>query len=108
MGIGGVPVKLVIATAPEEKAREIADALLGDRLVACVNVLPAVKSRYWWRGELEEAVEAMLFMKTTDELAPAAVARLVEVHPYEVPEAIVVDVEGGHRPYFDWVDEVTR
>ncbi len=101
-------MKLLIATAPEAKAREIADALLGERLVACVNVVPGVKSRYWWKGALEESAEAMLFMKTTDDLAGAAVEKLVEVHPYEVPEAIVIDVEGGHRPYLDWVAEVTR
>ena len=99
--------KLIISTAPEANVREIGDALLGAGLVACVNAIPGVKSRYWWKGELEEAVEVMLFMKTTDELAGAAVAKLAEVHPYEVPEAIVIDVEGGHGPYLDWVAKVT-
>lgn len=102
------PAKLIIATAPEADARRIGDALLAEKLVACVNVLPGVKSRYWWKGKIEEAAEAILFMKTTGELARAAVEKLVEVHPYEVAEAIVVDIESGHRPYLDWVAEVTR
>ncbi len=101
-------MKLIMATAPEADARAIGEALLEARLVACVNAIPGVKSRYWWKGKLEEADEVVLLMKTTDELADAAVAKLVEVHPYEVPEAIVVDIEGGHAPYFDWVEQVTR
>jgi periplasmic divalent cation tolerance protein len=101
-------MKLIIATAPEADARAIGEALLETRLVACVNAIPGVKSRYWWKGKIEEAVEVMLFMKTTDELADAAVTKLVEVHPYEVPEAIVIDIEGGHKPYLDWVAEVAR
>ena len=100
--------KLIMTTVPEANVREIAEALLGERLVACVNALPGVESRYWWKGEIEEADEVVLLMKTTGDLADAAVARLVEVHPYEVPEAIVLDVKGGHGPYLDWVAEVTR
>ena len=96
-----------MATAPAADVGRIAEALLADRLVACVNALPGVKSRYWWKGKLEEADEVMLFMKTTGELAGAAVAKLVEVHPYEVPEAIVVEVQSGHAPYLDWVAEMT-
>jgi periplasmic divalent cation tolerance protein len=72
-------MKIILATVPEENVKPIAEALLGERLVACVNAIPGVKSRYWWKGKLEEAGEAMLFMKTTDELADAAVAKLVEV-----------------------------
>ena len=100
-------MKLILATAPEASAREICGALLRDRLVACVSVIGGVKSRYWWKGEIEESDEVVLLMKTTDELADAAVAKLVEVHPYDVPEAIIIDIEGGHRPYLDWVAEVT-
>ncbi len=101
-------MKLLVSTAPEKDADRIAGALLDARLVACVNVLRGVRSRYWWKGKLETADEAILVMKTADDLAERAVARLVELHPYEVPEAVVFDAAGGHGPYLDWVDEVTR
>lgn len=100
-------MKLLISTAPEGEAGRIAEALLTERLVACVNFVRGVKSRYWWKGALEDADETVMLMKTSDALAPRAVARLVEVHPYDVPEAVTVDLAGGHAPYLDWIAEVT-
>ena len=73
-----------------------------------MNCIPGVKSRYWWKGAVEEAAETVMLMKTTPELAGAAVARLVELHSYEVPEAVVVEIEGGHAAYLEWIADVTR
>jgi periplasmic divalent cation tolerance protein len=100
-------LKLIMSTAPEGEGGGIAEALLSERLVACVNFVPGVRSRYWWKGALEEAAETVMLMKTTPELAPAAVARLVELHSYDVPEAVVVDIEGGNAAYLEWIAEVT-
>ena len=99
-------MKLVMSTAPEKDAERIASGLLGERLVACVNLVRGVRSRYWWKGALEEAEETILLMKTADHLVERAIEKLVELHPYEVPEAVVLDVAGGLRPYLDWVDRV--
>ncbi|MHC4200238.1 MAG: divalent-cation tolerance protein CutA [Planctomycetota bacterium] len=100
-------MKLIVSTAPEEEADRIASGLLEARLVACVNLVRGVRSRYWWKGELEEAGETILLTKTTDGLVDRAIEKLVELHPYDVPEAVVLDVAGGWKPYLDWVDEVT-
>jgi periplasmic divalent cation tolerance protein len=100
-------MKLLVSTAPEADAERIAEALLGERLVACVQHVRGLKSRYWWKGALEDADEVLMLMKTRDDLAERAVARLAELHPYEVPEAVLVESCGGHRPYLDWVEEVT-
>ena len=100
-------MKLLMSTAPEGEAGRIGDALLEERLVACVNFVPGVRSRYWWKGALEEAAETVMLMKTTPLLIKRAVARLVELHPYDVPEAVVLDIEGGHAPYLAWIGDVT-
>ena len=100
-------MKLIMSTAPEAEAGGLAEKLLAERLVACVNFISGVKSRYWWKGELEEAAETVMLMKTTPELAKRAVARLVELHSYDVPEAAVVDIEGGNAAYLEWIADVT-
>lgn len=100
-------MKLIVSTAPEEEADRIASGLLEARLVACVNLVRGVRSRYWWKGALEEAGETILVMKTADGLVDRAIEKLVELHPYDVPEAVVLGAAGGWRPYLDWVEEVT-
>jgi periplasmic divalent cation tolerance protein len=100
-------LKLIMSTAPEGEAAGVAEALLKERLVACVNLVSGVRSRYWWKGTLEEAAETVMLMKTTDALAGAAVARLVDLHSYDVPEAVVLHIEGGNAAYLEWIAEVT-
>ena len=100
-------MKLIMSTAPEGEAAGVAEALLNERLVACVNFVSGVRSRYWWKGALEEAAEAVMLMKTTDALADRAVARLVELHSYDVPEAVVLDIRGGNAAYLEWIAGVT-
>ena len=101
-------MKLLYTTAPAKSADKIVKALLEDRLIACANMIKGVSSRYWWKDKIEKAQETFIIMKTTDELADQAIAKLTEVHPYDVPEAIVVDIEKGSHPYFHWIGEVTR
>jgi periplasmic divalent cation tolerance protein len=81
----------------------MATTLVEERLAACVNVLPEMTSHFRWRGVVEQAEERQLLIKTTvGQLAPLE-ARLHEIHPYEVPEFIVVPVEGASDAYFKWL-----
>lgn len=101
-------VLLVYSTAPDrETARRIADALVGERLAACVSVLPGVFSVYRWQGQVETADEVGLMMKTTERAFAALSARLVELHPYEVPEVVALPVTDGLPAYMRWVAEET-
>jgi periplasmic divalent cation tolerance protein len=100
-------MKLLVTTAPEGKAGEIARALVSEKLVACANIIRGVSSIYWWKGAVEEASESLILMKTTPELAHAALRRLAELHPYEVPEGVVLDIEGGLPPYLRWIADST-
>jgi periplasmic divalent cation tolerance protein len=97
-------VLAIITTPSNEVARQIAFALVEQKLAACVNILPKITSIYSWEGELHEDGEVMLFCKTraalfSDYLVPA----VQKMHPYEVPEIIALPVSQGLPAYLDWV-----
>lgn len=101
--------RLVLATFPdEETAARIARALVTEELAACVNLVPGARSIYRWQGAVEESAEVLGVIKTTPAAAPRLIARLVELHPYDVPEAILVEVAGGHAPYLAWLGGAVR
>lgn len=98
------PVLLCYCSCPDaDSARRIAEALVDERLAACVNQLPGIRSTYRWQGELITDSEELLLIKTTAARFEALKARLLELHPYEVPELIAVPVEHGHATYLDWI-----
>ncbi|MBL8299873.1 MAG: divalent-cation tolerance protein CutA [Rhodanobacteraceae bacterium] len=90
-----------------EVADRIARALVQEGLAACVNRLPGVVSTYRWNGEIRADTELLLLVKTTRARFEALRARIVTLHPYELPEIIAVDVTLGHEPYLAWVAEAT-
>jgi periplasmic divalent cation tolerance protein len=99
-------VKLVLVTLPDEAAAEaVVVRLVEEGLVACGNIVPAVTSIYRWQGVVERATEVLVVFKTTAGVARRLVARVPELHPYEVPEVLVLPVEAGHGPYLEWVTE---
>ena len=89
-------------------APRIATSLVAGGFAACVNVVPGVLSVYRWRGNLERARESLLVVKTTRSRLSACLARLVAVHPYEVPEALVLTPGTGLAAYLDWIVKMTR
>jgi len=95
----------VLMTAPtEEEAAIIARALVEERLVACVNIIPKVRSIYRWEGKVCDEQEVMMVAKSESTLAPSVVARVKELHSYEVPEIICLPVETGSGDYLDWIE----
>jgi periplasmic divalent cation tolerance protein len=97
-------VVVVFSTFPTaDVAASVARMLIDEQLCACVNIVPAVRSIYRWQGAICDEPEVLAIVKTTDERVAALQARLVELHPYEVPEALVVPTIGGHAPYLAWV-----
>ena len=85
-----------------------ARVLVDERLAACVNVLPVMRSVYWWKGVVEEDAEQQLLIKTTSNRVAALEARFHELHPYEVPEFIVVNISAGSPEYLAWLGESVR
>lgn len=98
-------MRVVLCNTPTEEARPLARELVSRGLAACVNVIPAVTSVYGWKGDLVEDSEATLLIKVAASGVEALRAAIVELHPYEVPEVVVlgVDVHASHKPYVDWV-----
>ena len=99
---------VVLCTFPSaDKAAEIARVLVGEKLAACMNI-SAVRSIYVWKDELQDDAEALGIIKTTADRFAALRQRIVELHPYEVPEVIALPIVEGHAPYLAWLLDNTR
>jgi periplasmic divalent cation tolerance protein len=95
---------VVLVTVPSaESANELAEALVGERLAACVNVVGGVRSIYRWQGAIERDDELLCVCKTTRAAFERLRARVVELHPYDVPEVVALPIEAGHAPYLAWI-----
>lgn len=104
-----MPVLLCLCTCPEAaSARAIADALVDERLAACVSRLPGLQSTYRWQDRIEHDDEVLLLIKTSADRLDELTARVRALHPHELPELIAVEVAGGLAPYLAWVAEQTR
>lgn len=98
-------MRLILSTITEDEAPLVAKVLVEERLVACVNIVPKIRSIYRWEGKIEDERESLMLMKTTGDRARETTKRLKELHPYEVPEIITVHVnpDEGNADYLQWV-----
>jgi periplasmic divalent cation tolerance protein len=100
---------VALTTMPDDaRADELARAIVDERLAACVNVLAPMTSTYRWKGALEREPERQLVIKTTRDRLTALEARVRQLHPYELPEFLVLTVEAASAAYAEWVTEETR
>ena len=100
-------VIVLTTVGADVNAGAMAAALVEDRLAACVNVLPEMDSYFRWRGAVEQAQERQLVIKTTAAQLPALEARLKELHPYELPEFLVLTARQASEAYGRWIAEST-
>ncbi|HSG46937.1 MAG TPA: divalent-cation tolerance protein CutA [Longimicrobiales bacterium] len=96
-------VRLVLVTSPAAEAPALARRLVEERLAACVNLLSGMASVYRWEGKVEEAEETLMILKTSAGRIRELRERVVALHPYDVPEFVVVPVESGLESYLAWV-----
>jgi periplasmic divalent cation tolerance protein len=97
-------LRVVLLTAPDAAIAEgLARSLVEERLAACVNLVPGVRSVYRWQGQVEDASEVLLVVKTRADRSAALAARVRELHPYELPEVLELAVAGGSAEYLAWV-----
>jgi periplasmic divalent cation tolerance protein len=101
-------IVLLYVTVPEAQAAQIADSLVQDGLVACVNRLDDVQSTYAWQGQVMHERESLLLCKTTRARAGEAAAAVQRLHPYDMPCVTVFEVVAGSRPFLGWVRESVR
>ena len=99
-------VRCIVTTFPkEELAADAVRTLVREQLVACGTLIRGARSIYVWHGNLEDSDEIVVIFKTTSEAAPGAAARLKELHPYEVPEILVLTTDCANAAYGRWIDE---
>ena len=99
----------VVTTVDSEEAAELlARSITGARLAACVQIVGPIKSIYWWQGELEEAREWQLIIKTTTARIAELEAHIKENHSYDTPEITATVISGGSWDYLDWITAETR
>jgi periplasmic divalent cation tolerance protein len=100
------PYRVVLTTVSSaEEAKRIAHSLVEDRLAACVNIAGDTDSVYRWEGKVENAQEILLLIKTRVEKIAALEAALCRLHSYDVPEFVILKVNGGSAAYLKWMDE---
>ena len=105
--MGEAIVVLITASGDEDGAR-IASTLVDERLVACVNIVPGVRSFFSWEGKTQDEREVLLICKSTSERMAAIVARVKQIHSYTVPEIIALPVVAGSPDYLQWVERSVR
>ena len=98
-------IVLFMTTGTGEEAQGIAELLLNQRKVACVNIVPRVDSCFWWEDKLDSAQENLLIAKTKASLLPEIVTLVKKMHSYEVPEIIALPIVGGNQDYLDWIEK---
>jgi len=99
---------LVLTTLPADgEPEKLASQLVAERLAACVNILPAMRSVYRWKNAIERADERQLVIKTTRARVTALESRLRALHPYDVPEFLVLPLDSGSADYLSWLTEST-
>jgi periplasmic divalent cation tolerance protein len=99
---------LVLTTLPTaDAAAEIAKVVVGEKLAACANILPALRSIYRWQGKVQDENEVLVLLKTQRVHYPRLKARILELHPYDVPEVLAIPVEQGHAAYLEWIARET-
>ena len=99
---------IYVTAANADEARTIGDALVGERLVACVNILAPMSSIYWWQGQVQHETEAVLIAKTTDAMVERVVARVKALHSYTVPCVVSLAIEAGNPDFLRWIADETR
>eukprot|EP00946_MAST-07B_sp_MAST-7B-sp1_P004582 g4582.t1 len=107
-GTGGSPTsfRVVYVTAPDAAvAAQLAEAAVKEKVASCVNILPQVRSVYQWEGKLEKSTEAMLVIKSSVERLDALEQLVKSMHPYDVPEFLVLPVAGGSSEYLQFLGQ---
>jgi len=103
-----VAAQLVYVTAPTlAEAESLARLAVEGRLAACANIMPGMRSLYWWQGRLESADETVLLLKTTAELAPALIRALTEAHSYDCPCVVALPIATGNPDFLRWIEAET-
>ncbi|MGY5874890.1 MAG: divalent-cation tolerance protein CutA [Candidatus Thorarchaeota archaeon] len=96
---------IVQTTCPPDEADTLAKALVEEKVVACVNIVPGLSSVYWWQGKIEVELESLLLMKTERERKDTLWKAIRKYHSYDVPEFVIINIADGSADYLKWISE---
>ncbi|MEK7812877.1 MAG: divalent-cation tolerance protein CutA [Candidatus Desantisbacteria bacterium] len=96
---------VVLITAPQAEAKELAMTLVQEKLAACANIIDMVSSIYWWEGKIQDDKESLLILKTRQDTVDALIIRIKQIHSYTVPEIIALPIIRGNQDYLNWISE---
>jgi len=99
--------RVVLITAPPDKAEEISLKIVEDKMAGCVNIVDKVKSIYRWKGVVKKEYESLLIVKTATKKVEGLIRFIRENHSYEVPEVISINIAEGNPDYLNWLDDET-
>lgn len=99
---------VLITTSSKKEANRIAQALLKNKLAACVNIVEKIKSLFWWQAKIDCASEALLIIKSKKSKLNQIIRRVKSLHSYDTPEIIALPIIGGEKKYLRWLNESIR
>lgn len=97
------PIIVLCTTNNQDSAKSIAKSLVEEKLCACVNIIPNICSIYRWEDKIETDEEYLMLIKTGKHLIDKIKNRIIELHSYDVPEVVVLDISDGSKDYLDWI-----
>ena len=97
-----------ITTSGEEESKKIGRTIVEERLAGCVNIIPTIKSLYWWKGEIEDDNESILIVKTKVSNIENIIKKVKEIHSYENPAILAIPIIEGSKTYLDYLDGEIR
>ncbi|HEX7048136.1 MAG TPA: divalent-cation tolerance protein CutA [Gammaproteobacteria bacterium] len=101
--------RIILVTCPDRAtAAKIGSVLVEEKIAACANLVDGVTSIFRWKNEIHQDAEVLLMVKTRAARFADVERRVLELHPYEVPEIIACDITAGNLPYLNWIDESTQ
>jgi periplasmic divalent cation tolerance protein len=101
-------IVIMVMCATKKEAKRITDKLLKKCLVACVNIIPGVESKFWWKGAIDSAKETLIMMKTLHSNFKKVETEIKRLHSYEVSEIIAIPIIAGSKDYLSWIKGVVR
>jgi periplasmic divalent cation tolerance protein len=105
--VAGGLVIIFVTAASEQEASSISRVLVEEGLAACANIVPRIRSIYRWEGKIQDEGEALIIVKSREDLFERIRGRVKELHSYEVPEITAIKIDEGDSAYMQWIESVT-
>jgi periplasmic divalent cation tolerance protein len=101
-------IAVYITAKDEKEAEKLGSILVKERLAGCINIIPNIRSSYWWKGKIENMPEALLIAKTKEELFQQLLASVKKNHSYSVPCVNALPILDGNPDYLKWLENETK